>query len=115
MNQKELKNETIRNYSFLADMYSDGYFPNFLVDKVKDILLEFCKKIEVEQPANLDELYQLSHVATELINDLQEEFYAADSEIETAARDTIGMDFDFIANSYNFDADVEMLIAPRDW
>jgi len=115
MNQETLKNEIIKNYSFLADMYSDAYFPNFLVDKVKNILLEFCKKIETEQPKNLDELYQLSHTATELINDLEKEFDAADSEIETVARETIGMDFDFIANIYNFDADVEMLIAPRDW
>jgi|VirMetMinimDraft_7_1064189.scaffolds.fasta_scaffold205812_2 hypothetical protein len=115
MNQKELKNETIKNYSFLTGMYSDAYFPNVLVDKVKDILLTFCKEIEEQEPANLDELYKLSHAATDQINDLEEAFYEAGSEIETAARDTIGMDFEFIANTYNFDADVEMLIATRDW
>lgn len=115
MNQDKLTNETIKNYSFLTDMYSDGYFPNFLVDKVKNILLDFCEKIEKEAPENLDDLYKLSHAATDLINDLEDEFYEADSEIETAARETIAMDFDFIANTYNFDADVEMLIATRDW
>jgi hypothetical protein len=115
LNQKELKNETIRNYSFLADMYSDGYFPDFLVDKVKNILLEFCNEIEEEGPSNLDALYKLSHAATDRINDLENEFDEADSEIETVARDTIGVDFEFIANTYNFDADIEMLIATRDW
>jgi len=115
MNQNDLKNETLKHYSFLSDMYSDGYFPNFLVDKVKMVLLQFCKKIEKETPQNLDELYVLSHAATELINDLENEFHEADSEIETVARDTIGVDFEFIAKTYNFDADIEMLIAPRDW
>lgn len=115
MNQNELTNEIIKKHAFLTDMYSDGYFPNFLVDKVKNILLAFCEKIEKEAPGNLEDLYKLSHAATEQINDLEDEFYKADSEIETAARETIAMDFDFIANTYNFDADVEMLIATRDW
>lgn len=115
MNQNELENEKIKQYDFLADMYADAYFPNFLVDKLKEVLLELCEKIEAEQPENLEDLYELTHAATELINELQEDFYEQDSEIETVARDAIGMDFEFIANSYNFDADVEMLIAPRDW
>jgi hypothetical protein len=47
---------------------------------------------------------------------LQEEFYENDSEIETNARECIGADFDFVAKSYGFeDADMEELIATRDW
>jgi len=46
---------------------------------------------------------------------LQEEFYENDSEIETAARECIAMDFEFIAKSYGFEADSEELIATRDW
>jgi hypothetical protein len=43
-------------------------------------------------------------------------FYENDSEIETVARDCIGMDFEFIANAYGFEnVDVEELIATRDW
>lgn len=115
MNQTELKNETIKNYAFLADMYNIAYFPNFLVDKLKNILVGFCSKIETEAPKDLEALYKLSHVATDLINDLQDEFYEAGSDIETGAREAIAMDFEFIANTYNFDADTEMLIATRDW
>lgn len=61
-------------------------------------------------------MYELSHAATEKFNNLQEEFYESDSEIETVAMDCIGTDFEFIAFSYGYkDADVEELIAPRDW
>ena len=60
-------------------------------------------------------LYVLSDAATEEFNQLAEEFGENDSEIETAAREAIAEDFGVIAKAYGFDADVEELIAPRDW
>jgi len=113
--QEDLNNESVRSYSFLKEMYEDSYFPSKLVDKGKAILLGLCFKIEQEQPKSLDELYELTHAATDKFNDLQEEFFEADSEIETAARDCIGQDFDFVAKAYGFDADGEELIATREW
>ena len=113
--QESLKNEKIREYKFLEGMYTDNYFPRNLVDKVKQILLECCLNIERKQPQNLEELYKLSREATEKINDLADEFARNQSEIETGAREVIAMDFDFIARSYGFKADVEELISNRDW
>jgi len=110
-----LTNEKVKNHAFLEGMYNDSYFPNFLVDKGKDILLELCLNIEREQPKDAVEVYRLSHKATERFNDLAQEFYEHDSEIETAARDVIGADFRFILNAYNYDVDIEEAIAPRDW
>jgi len=55
--QSELKNEKIKEYKLLDCMYQDSYFPTFLVDKCKNILLELCSKIESEKPQNLEELY----------------------------------------------------------
>lgn len=82
----------------------------------KDILIDLCFQIESEQPKSLEELYKLTHAATEKFNDLEEVFEENDSEIETAARDCIGTDFLYIANSYGFaEADNEELIATRDW
>ncbi len=52
---------------------------------------------------------------SEKVNDLQLRFEEHGSEIETVARDCIGMDFDFIACAYGFTADIEELIAPREW
>ena len=97
-------------------MYADAYFPKGIVDKVKAVLLGLCAQIEASQPLSLDQLYAFSHAATERINELAQEFEEHGSEIETAAREAIADDFRFIADSYGFAAaDIEQLIAPRDW
>lgn len=49
------------------------------------------------------------------INDLQEEFEENDSEIETAARDSIGETVDYILRWFDIYIDVEDAIAKRDW
>ncbi|WP_033369808.1 DUF5713 family protein [Hymenobacter norwichensis] len=113
--QEDLKNELVRSYSFLKEMYEDSYFPSKLVDKGKAILVGLCFKIEQEQPKSLNELYELTHAATDKFNDLQEEFFDADSEIETGAREAIAEDFAFVAKAYGFEADIEELIATREW
>lgn len=80
------------------------------------ILLGLCERIETERPGDLTALYALTGVATEQFNALQGEFEAAGSEIETVAREVIAGDFRFIALAYGFaDAEVEELIAERDW
>jgi hypothetical protein len=100
----------------LPGMYRDGYFPNQLVDKLRDIILGACSKIEKESPQDLEELYSITCEATELINDLQEEFEENDSEIETVARDEIALAFELVAKTYGYEnADLEELVATRDW
>ncbi|MEM6845639.1 MAG: DUF5713 family protein [Bacteroidota bacterium] len=115
INQTELNNPNIKTHSFLDCMYRDAYFPNFLVDKCKYILLELCQNIENNKPATLEDLYKLTHAATDKLNNLEDEFLENDSEIETVARDCLGVNFEFIAKAYEFDADTEELIATRDW
>jgi hypothetical protein len=111
-----ITNTTLREHAFLAGMYSDGYFPDHLVDKCVMILRTLCERIDAERPADLSGLYALTHAATEQINVLEDEFYAADSEIETVARELLAADFAFVATAYGFaDADVEDLIATREW
>ncbi len=111
-----IQNPMILSHSFLADMYQDSYFPKHLVDQLKHILLDLCQQIEAQKPQNLDALYVFTHAVTEQINALQEAFDEAESEIETVARDNLGSDIYFIAQSYGFfDADQEELISPRDW
>lgn len=110
-----ITNKTMANHLFLAEMYEDEYFPNVLVDKGKAILVRLCERIESDEPQSLDDLYPLTHAATEEFNDLAVEFEDEESEIETAAREAIGSDFAAIAAAYGFDADIEELIAPRDW
>lgn len=111
----QLSNPEAIKYEFLKEMYEDGYFPDFLVDKGKKILMNLCFQIETIQPKSLDELYKLTHLSTDEFNDLQEEFGENESELETVARDCIAVDFENLAKIYGFDADIEELTATRDW
>lgn len=109
-------NQQVANYAFLSGMYEDGFYPDHVVDKGKAILLRLCERIEAERPADLAALYVLTEVATEEFNALEAEFEAADSEIETVARELIAEDFWFVATAYGFaDADAEELVSAREW
>lgn len=110
-----ITNQSINPDNFLDEMYQDNYFPDHLVDKCKDVLIRMCEKIEETNPKTLDELYVITHASTEEFNDLEEEFNENDSEIETAARECIASEFYNIASAYGFEADIEELIAPREW
>ena len=113
--QTELTNVKLKDYEFLDCMYRDSYFPKFLVDKCKNILMNMCGTIETEKPENLDELYKITQSATDKLNDLEDEFFENNSEIETGARECLGANFAYISEAYGFDADVEELIATRNW
>ncbi|MFC5185869.1 DUF5713 family protein [Actinomadura harenae] len=111
-----ITNPQVVGHTFLDGMLGDGYYPDHLVAKGQGILRRLCGRIEADPPADLPALYALTHAATESFNDLQDEFFDADSEIETVARDHIASDFYFVAESYGFkDADIEELVATRDW
>ena len=113
--QEDISNEDIQAHQFLDCMYSDSFFPEHMVDKCKNILLNLCLEIEKQKPKSLEKLYGLTHASTEKINLLQDEFFENNSEIETVARECLGRDFLFIAKSYGFDADAEELITNREW
>jgi hypothetical protein len=106
----------LRGHVFLADLVGDSYYPGEAVGVVQGILGRLCERIEAERPGDLAALYGLTHAATEEVNEAQQVFWDAGSEIETVARDAIGTEIELIATTYGFaDADVEELIAPRDW
>ena len=115
MPQTELQNETLRQHAFLEPMYADPFFPDVLVDKGKALLIALCSEIEAKRPKTDAEVRALTHATTEAFNDLQEDFEAQDSAIETVARETICADFGLIVQSYGFDIDVEDVVGPRDW
>ena len=112
---KHLSNGDIEQLGLLVEMYGDVSFPTHLVDRIKEILFDMCRVIERRQPADTAALYPITHAATERINRLQDEFFDAESEIETVARDSIAESFARIAAAYGFDADIEELVATRDW
>ncbi len=102
------------DYELLGDMYDDEYFPDFLVDKVKAQLLKLddflsggVTEIDAVQ-AKLDEIVNA-------INDLEDVFAENDSEIETAARESIAEGVGYILWTHGIDIDIEEAIRERDW
>ncbi|MFJ1968065.1 DUF5713 family protein [Streptomyces sp. NPDC087903] len=111
-----ISNERVSAHPFLRALYRDDYYPDHVVDRGRAILLALCERIEAERPADLDALYALTRAATEEFNDLEAAFEEAGSEIETVAREEIAENFWFVADAYGFaEADVEELIATREW
>jgi exonuclease VII small subunit len=103
-----------KNYKLLEEMYQDGYFPDFLVDKVKAELqkvIDLLERGETDREAVQEKLDE----AVCAINDLQEEFDENDSEIETVARDCIGESVGYILEWFGIPIDVEEAIRERDW
>ncbi len=110
-----IEDARLAQYPFLAEMIQDTYFPKFLVEKGQKILVTLCEEIETKRPADDAALFELTHAAVERFNELAEEFYDHDSEIETAAREAIARDVMFILDVYDYDVDIEDAIANRDW
>lgn len=102
------------DYYMLEDMYEDDYYPAFLVDKVKDELQKVIDLLESGEN-DIEVIQETLDKAVLGINDLQEEFYENDSEIETVARDSIGITVDYILKWFDISIDIEEAIRERDW
>ena len=102
------------NYKLLDEMYQDEYYPNFLVDKVKDELQKVIDLLETGE-TDTEIIQKKLDEAICAINDLQEEFDENDSEIETVARDCIGETVGYILEWFGIPIDVEEAIRERDW
>ena len=102
------------DYIMLDDMYKDDYFPDFLVDKIKGLLQNIIDILEAGE-RNLETIQNAFDKMTLAINDLQEEFEENDSELETAARESIGETVAYILKWFDIDIDVEDAIGERDW
>lgn len=103
-----------RNDKLLDEMYRDGYFPDFLVDKVKAELQKVIRLLESGETDTKVIQQKLDEVVC-AINDLQEEFDENDSEIETVARDCIGGTVGYILEWFGIPIDTEEAIRERDW
>lgn len=103
-----------RNYKLLDEMYQDGYFPDFLVDKVKDALQKVIDLLESGE-TDIEAVQKKLDEAVCTINDLQDEFDENDSEIETVARDCIGETVAYILEWFDIPIDMEEAIRERDW
>jgi hypothetical protein len=102
------------DFNYLPDMYNDQYFPNFLVDKVKEAIIEAVVFIEKggHTTAQIQDAFDQM---TLKINGLEDEFEENDSEIETGARESIGETVERIIQYFELDIDTEDAIKEREW
>ena len=102
------------DFQYLPDMYEDGYFPDFLVDKIQGAIAAMVTDLE-QGELNAEQIQDALDTMTMKINDLQDEFFENDSEIETAARESIGETVDRILKYFEIDMDIEDAIREREW
>lgn len=102
------------NYKLLDEMYQDEYYPDFLVDKVKNKLQKVIDLLESGK-TDTEAVQEKLDEAVCGINDLQEEFDENGSEIETVARECIGVTVAYILQWFNIPIDTEEAIRERDW
>lgn len=101
-----------KNYKLLDEMYLDEYFPDFLVNKVKDKIQKIFDLLETGETDTEIIQEKLNEVVC-VINDLHEEFDENGSEIETVARDCIGENVGYILKWFDIPIDVEEAIRER--
>lgn len=99
---------------YLEGMYQDPFFPPFLVDKLKQYMLDMVQFLE-QGNHDIEAIQGKLDAMTLAINDLQDEFYENDSELETGARDSIAETVISILAYYKIDIDIEEALRERDW
>ena len=101
-------------FDYLSAMYADTYFPEFLVNKVKTLIVKVVEFLDKGEYTT-EEVQAKFDTMTRGINKLQEKFEENDSEIETGARESIGETIQEIIDYYKLPLDVETAIRERDW
>ncbi len=102
------------DYKLLEDMYEDGYFPDFLVDKLRDLIENVITFLETGEQ-DLQKIQEKFDEMTLAANDLEEEFEENGIELETAARESIGATVAYILQWFEINIGVEDAIRERDW
>lgn len=102
------------DFAFLVDMYSDPYFPDFLVDKLKYTINEVVQFIE-EGNYTTEEIQQKLDATVQKMNELESDFDENDSEIETVARESIAETIAEILAYFDVKIEIEEAIRERNW
>jgi len=102
------------DFAYLKDMYASDYFPDRSVDKVRDVIKELVLYLENGTHSKAEIQAQLDKM-TGKINELQDDFFANGSEIETEARESIAMTVKNILEYFEVSIDMEEAIRARDW
>lgn len=98
----------------LQEMYDDDFFPDHLVDKIRDLLIDELMP-KIIDGMHKEEILDIFDEITEKINEMQDDFYENESEIESAARDSIAEAVLAIIMELGLDIEVEEALRLREW
>jgi hypothetical protein len=110
----ETRTKLPADFAFLAEMYADAHFPDFLVYRLRDLLRGIVRFTE-GGGHSAQEIQVVLDCVIQKTNALAEEFEENGSAIETAAGDSIGTTLANILRYFGVDTDIETAIRTRAW
>lgn len=102
-------------YVLLQNMFEDTYYPQFLVEKIKWQFIHLIEFLESADGKELPLIQDKLDEFTMFINNLQQEFWDQDSEIETVASESIMSTLEYILQWFEIDIPVEDALREREW
>ena len=102
-------------YVLLQNMFEDTYYPQFLVEKIKWQFIHLIEFLEGTDEKELSLIQDKLDEFTIFINNLQQEFWDQDSEIETVASESIANTLEYILNWFKVDVGIEDALREREW
>ncbi|WP_419181929.1 DUF5713 family protein [Paenibacillus alvei] len=100
--------------SYLIEMYNDPFYPEFLVDKVKECILRVVPFIE-KGNRDVNKIQSKLDEMTIAINDLADEFGQNNSELETVARESNAATVESVLQYHKIDIVIEDALREREW
>ena len=102
-------------YVLLQNMFEDTYYPQFLVEKIKWQFIHLIEFLESADGKELPLIQDKLDEFTMFINNMQQEFWDQDSEIETVASESIANTLEYILNWFKVDVGIEDALREREW
>lgn len=101
-------------YVLLEELYEDTYYPDFLVDKIKTLLIDFINYLETK-PKNLAEVEDKIYDLVQNVQNLQYDFLDNHSELDPLARECLTRDLEYIIKWFKLPINIEKVLAEREW
>ncbi|MCX0340874.1 DUF5713 family protein [Acinetobacter radioresistens] len=103
------------NDELLTPMFEDEYYPDELVSRIKQLLLQFSEKITASSLSQTD-MYSSAQEIIVQINKMKPKFEQMDSSLDDAAADYIAEAMMMVVQEAGYlDIDMEELVANREW
>ncbi|KCX36220.1 hypothetical protein J577_2607 [Acinetobacter sp. 263903-1] len=103
------------NDELLTPMFEDEYYPDELVSRIKQLLLQFSEKITASSLSHTD-IYSSAQEIIVQINKMKPKFEQMDSSLDDAAADYIAEAMMMVVQEAGYlDIDMEELVANREW